>query len=141
MDFYAFLRQFVALDIPSVATVAIVVGGAVYGIIQVLDTIARNRPPGGVGLNPNIKFWGAVGLCVLIPLGAYVLVTMNDARPLTIGGVALAAGVSFLAAAGLHWITGGSSKAMSTHNLEKVVAANERFDTLTVAPSDDDTGL
>lgn len=139
MDFYDFLRQFVALDIPSVATVAIIVGGAVYGIIQGLDAIARNRPPGGVGLNPNIKFWGAVLLCILIPFGAWYLVTINDARPLTIGGVAEAAGVSFLAAAGLHWITGGAQKAEVSHNMEKVAAANDRFDQ--VPPGNSDTGL
>lgn len=118
MDFYEFLRQFVALDIPSVTIVAGVVGATVFLIIQGFDSIAKKRPPGGVGLDPNIKFYGAVGLCVLIPLGAYVLVTMNDARPLTIGGVALAAGVSFLAATGIHWVTGASQQASALHEAE-----------------------
>lgn len=118
MDFYAFLRQFVALDVPSVALVAGVVGGTVFLIIQAVDTLAKNRPPGGVGLNPNLKFWAAVVLSFVIPLGAYALVTLNDARPLTFGGVALAAGVSFLAATGIHWISGGSQQATAVHEAE-----------------------
>lgn len=118
MDLYEFLRQFVALDIPSVALVAGVVGTAVFLIIQAFDTLAKNRPPGGVGLPPQIKFWSAVILSFVIPLGAYLLVTTNDRRPITFGGVALAAGVSFLAATGIHWITGAGQEATALHEAE-----------------------
>ena len=118
MDFYDFLRQFIALDIPSVVVVAGVVGAAVFFIIQGFDTLAKNRPPGGVGLPPQVKFWSAVILSFVIPMGAYFLVTLNDARPLTFGGVALAGGVSFLAATGIHWITGAGQQATAIHEAE-----------------------
>jgi hypothetical protein len=119
VDIYTFLAQFVALDIPSVVLVAGVVGTAVFLIIQAFDTLAKNRPPGGVGLNPQIKFWAAVVLSFVIPLGAYLLVTNNDHRPLTFGGVALAAGVAFMAATGIHWITGAGQEASAIHKAEK----------------------
>lgn len=121
---YEFLRQFVALDIPSVTLVAVLVGGAAYGIIQGFDALVRNRPnSNGVGLDPNLKYWGAVILCILLPVIAYLLVTLNDARPLTPGGIFLAAGVAFLAATTIHWVSGGSQKAEAAHEQEKAQAA------------------
>ena len=134
---YEFLRQFVALDAASVAIVAVLVGGFVYGIIQGVDALVRNRPDsGGIGLNPNIKYWGAVGLSLVIPFFAWVVVTLNDARPLTFGGVFLAAGVAFLSATTIHWLTGGSKQAEKAHETEKFEVA------MGAAPTaSNDTGL
>lgn len=113
MDIYAFLRQFVAGDIPSVLVVAGLVGGAAFFIVQGLDSIAKNG--GGVGLAPSIKYWVAVALCLLIPFGAWVAVNVNDKTPLSFGGVLLAFGVAFIAATSIHWVTGGANTANALH--------------------------
>lgn len=99
-----------------VAIVAVVVGGAVFGIIQGADAFFKQK--GGEGLSPNLKFWGAVALSFLIPLVAYVIVTLQDTRTLTINGVFLAAATGFTAATALHWVTGGSQRATAVHEAE-----------------------
>jgi hypothetical protein len=118
LDIYDYLRQFIALDPLHVVSVAVIVGAAVYAIIEGIDAIAKNgQDPPKPGLNPHVKFWGAVALSILIPFGSYVIVTSNDARPLTAGGILLAAGVSFFVATGLHWVLGGGQNAVEAQQV------------------------
>jgi len=113
MDLHNFLEQFIAGDLTQVVIVAALVGGAVFGLIQWLDSILKNG--GGTGMAPNLKFWSAVALSFLIPLGAYLIVTIQDAQKPTLNGVFLAAAVGFTAATALHWLTGGSQSATAMH--------------------------
>lgn len=116
MDIHNYLEQFIAGDLTQVATVAALVGLAVFGLIKAIDGILENA--GKPGLSPDLKFWGAVLLSFVLPLGAYLIVTAQDALKPTLNGVFLAAAVGFTAATALHWVTSGSTKANAIHEAE-----------------------
>jgi hypothetical protein len=116
LDLHQFLEQFIAGDLTQVAIVAAIVGAAVFGIIKAIDGLLTSG--GGPGLSPNLKFWGAVVLSFVLPLGAYLIVTIQDALKPTLNGVFLAAAVGFTAATALHWVTSGSTKANAIHEAE-----------------------
>jgi hypothetical protein len=122
VDLYDFLRQFIALDFLHVAAVAVVVGGAAWGIVEAADALVKNRPSNTLheGINADIKYWATIALCVIIPFLASVLVSQHDASPLGLSGIALAAGVGFTAATTLHWVTSGSQKAAENRKIWKM---------------------
>lgn len=114
MDLYDFLKQMVALDFAHIATAAAIVGGIVFGIIEIVDSRLK-RPqtatdPGNPGLNRNVKFWGAIILSFLLPFLAYVYVNNVDGKPINENGIFLAAGVGFMASQGIHWVTEGVTR-------------------------------
>lgn len=110
MDLHDFLQQFISLDMAHVAAVALVVGGAVFALIEIIDGLVK-RAGHPLGLSPDAKFWGAVGLSLAIPFAAYLIDNATQRVPITLNGVFLAAAVGFTTATAVHWLTGGSSNA------------------------------
>jgi hypothetical protein len=113
MDLYDYLRQFVAGDIAHVLPVGGVVGLAVFIFINRVDAwLKSNDKP---GLAPDVKFYGGISLCLLLPILAYLLVTREDQLKPTLEGTLLAGAVAVIAATVTHWGTGGSQTANAMH--------------------------
>lgn len=114
MDIHDFLEQFVAGDIGHVLAVGLLVAAAVFAGINRLDGFLKNN--GKDGLAPDVKFWGAIALCFILPIFAYIYVTVSDNLKPTFGGTLMAIGVAFMAATAGHWLTGGSQTANAMHD-------------------------
>jgi hypothetical protein len=120
MDIFDFLRQFVAVDAAHVLIVAGLVGAAAWAIVEGFNKVAQNGSPIGEGLPAQLKYWSTVALCVVIPFFASLIVSWHDNRSITFEAIALAAGVGFMAATTLHWVTSGAQKAAENKRIWKM---------------------
>jgi uncharacterized membrane protein len=105
MDFTNFLRSLVAGNIAEVAAVALVVGAFVFGLIEFFDWLAKKQNPNGIPA--QFKFWLALVLSFVVPIGAYLLLQLQEQQPIGINGLYLAAGVGYMASQAIHRLLEG----------------------------------
>jgi hypothetical protein len=75
MDLIGFLSTLVADSFLGVATVAITVGALIFGLIEGIDAIVKHSNP--AGLSSRFKFYMAIVLAFIVPVGAYVALQLQ----------------------------------------------------------------
>src|SRR5688500_12481547 len=98
MDLQAFLSGLVAGSAEEVAAVAVTVALLVFGIIEFVDKKVR-------ALASNTKFWAALVLSFVVPLGAYAGYQALWGGPIELNGLFLACSVGYAASQVVHKAT------------------------------------
>jgi hypothetical protein len=100
MDLIGFLSTLVADSFLGVATVAITVGALIFGLIEGIDAIVKHSNP--AGLSSRFKFYMAIVLAFIVPVGAYVALQLQTSQPVVLNGLFLACAVGYVVSQGLH---------------------------------------
>lgn len=100
MDLINFLQSLVADSFLGVAAVALTVGALVYGIIEAVDAVVKRGNPEGIP--SQAKFWLAIGLSFVVPVGAYVLLQLQTSQPVVLNGLFLAFAVGYVVSQAAH---------------------------------------
>ena len=93
MDLIGFLQSLVADSFLGVATVAITVGALVFGIVEAVDALVKRSNPSG--LSSQFKFYMAIVLAFIVPVGAYVALQLQTSQPIVLNGLFLACAVGY----------------------------------------------
>jgi hypothetical protein len=109
MDIITFLQSLVADSFLGVAVVALTVGGLVFAIIEFIDMLVKRGNP--AGMPSKFKFWLAIALSFVLPVGAYVLLQLQTNQPVVLNGLFLACAVGYAVSQGLHRIIEGKPEA------------------------------
>jgi hypothetical protein len=98
MDLQAFLSGLIAGSAEEVAAVAVTVALLVFGIIEFVDKKVR-------ALASNTKFWAALVLSFVVPLGAYAGYQAMWGGVVELNGLFLACAVGYAASQVVHKAT------------------------------------
>lgn len=105
MDLIGFLQTLVADSFLGVAAVALTVGGVVYGLIEFVDMLIKKQNP--AGMSNQFKFWLAIALSFIVPVGAYVLLQLQTSQPVVLNGLFMAFAVGYVVSQGIHRLLEG----------------------------------
>lgn len=100
MNLIGFLQTLVADSFLGVAVVAATVGALVFGLVEAVDAIVKKKNP--AGLSSEFKFYLAIVLAFVVPVGAYVTLQLQTSRPVVLNGLFLAFAVGYVVSQGLH---------------------------------------